>query len=151
MLKYSTRRLFSTSTDATIKKIITQEMEGEGKEKILKKINIVQRITTMSSTKKKVLATYLTISGLCYTTATYNKGKVALERHRNAIKTNNLYAKKNTSEWEIVKDGCSTDSWLTFWDSIVFPWKFVTQSVPYVVLKLNVDNDGNPHTDKSSK
>jgi hypothetical protein len=127
------KRYFSTTEKGIVEEVSTIETKGKDGRTFLKKINVVTQWNNMSSTKKKVIGAYATISGLCYVAYTYNDGKSALIKHRQDCKNKNGCE----DEWLAVKDGCSKNSCDNFWNSLFFPWKFTTQSIPYLILSLN--------------
>lgn len=142
MLRHSAlrfgKRLFSTSTEVTLKDIITEKTKTQAGDKI-RKINIVEKFKTMSTTKKKILLAYGIASTGCYIAQTYNDGKSALEDHRQ--KKNNLSYYNQDTDWQIIKKGCSHNSWGNFWYSVFFPWNLTAEAVPYIVLMMNKQDD----------
>jgi hypothetical protein len=128
------------TTDVTSETVITKT-DVKDNYNILEKINIIQRWSTLSRRTKIAFGVYATIGLTNYAGCVYNDGKKALIAHRADVaerQDQNLSPeKKMDAIWNAVYNGCRKHRWEHFWDSLFFPYHFLSNAIPYVVIKNN--------------
>jgi len=144
-----TRRFFST--EGTAEKVITKETKNKDGTSILERINIVHKWNAMSKTKKTVLAVYGACTAGSFFIATYNDGKMELVNRRAQRKGNSMYTtiendpeKRSADDWIYVRKGCTDHISENAWNSIFFPFLWVTDAMPKLVLLFNPEKRQEP-------
>lgn len=94
----------------------------------------------MSKTTKIVLGAYSLAALGTFSIQSYNDGKHELLEYRNSDKYKIDMARLshiNFCEWDVVKEGCSKHIFYNFYKSIVFPFTIASNTIPYIVLRMN--------------
>lgn len=124
---------------------------------ITNKILAVVKLQHLRAPIRKGVIAYATGSVLYAGFKSYEDGVAGLEQFRklkeeykttNVFKSNNYWINyeqitENTPEFTVVRESCFENSFLHFWKGITFPFQIVTDIVPYIVLGLNKNDDGN--------
>ena len=136
------------SSEGTAEKLITKEIKSADGTSIIEKINIIHRFTNMSKRTKILLGVYTGCVTGSFFLATYNDGKKELLSAREETKesTSSTIQKNKTDpewrrkqDWDAVTKGCSRHMGSNFWNSLFFPFTWVTDAMPSVVLLFNPD------------
>jgi hypothetical protein len=123
---------------------------------ITNKILAVVKLQHLSAPIRKGIIAYATGSVLYAGFKSYEDGVAGLEQFRkfrscfkvfadkyNYYYINNEKITEKTPEFTVVRESCFENSFLHFWKGITFPFQIVTDIVPYIVLGLNKNDDGN--------
>jgi hypothetical protein len=151
---HRSRRFFST--EGTAEKVITKETKNKDGTSILEKVNIVHRWNSMSKTKRIVLAVYGACATGSFFVATYNDGKSELVQRRanrtgphRSMNDSIIEAdseKRTADDWTYVRKGCTQNAYYNFWSALFFPFRWVSDAMPKVVMLMNPEKRPEPST-----
>ena len=138
------KRFFST--EGTSEKIITKQTKNKDGTAVFERVNIVHRWNGMSKTKKGLLLGYCACVAGSFVVSTYDGGKRELMQRRierklsssdslKAIEANDEM--RSADDWKYARIGCIRYMSGHFWSAVFFPFKWVSDAMPKIVLVFN--------------
>lgn len=128
------------STSGQMEKVMTKTSTENGYS-IIEKINITKHWNHLPKTAKVLLIGYTGIALGTFATTTYTNGQFELMKARSTpAYTNATSLDKTMISWKAAKLGCSRNVWAHFGESLVFPFKIISNCMPSLVLALNPES-----------
>lgn len=98
--------------------------------------SITMYLSSISPLKKRLVFGYAGIALLNYMTCSYNDSKETLLVWR----TESTSPKE---EWRLACGGSTRNLECNLWKSIIFPWTFITNAMPTIILLMNPKKNKN--------
>lgn len=129
------------STEGTIETTVTKNTIKDGTSTV-QKVNIVETLSKMSTKAKIGLSIYAVFVTMGFCTSTYHDGRDGLMKRRlNRDTTKEPRYLDDTvryeDDWKAVKSGCTSKPFLNFTDALFFPYIWVANVIPKVVMYYN--------------
>ena len=118
------------------------KLQNKGTGGMLKSVTHVTKYwSRLSPLKRRCIWAYAGIAFASYSFRTYNDGKQSLLAFRNGnFTTESNWREKISTDWDATYYGCKKNSVNNFFSSIFFPYTWVSDAAPAVVLQLNPPN-----------